>query len=121
MFRFLAVTLTIMALTFLSGPWLPWWTIAPLAAGVCFLIRSRPMKALAQGVVAGGLLWGGLAFFRDQANDHLLSSQIGTLFQGVSPAVVIAITAVLGGLVAGLGALTGASLREVFQVRHSRL
>lgn len=119
MIRSAAIILAIMALTFLSGPWGPWWMIAPLAAVICFLVRSRPMLAFLQGLAAGFLLWGGLAFFHDQANDHLLSSQIGALFQGISPFVIVLITGVIGGLAGGFGALTGATLRAIFQQRKN--
>ncbi|MCF8236513.1 MAG: hypothetical protein K9I85_00005 [Saprospiraceae bacterium] len=115
MIRPIAIILSIIALSFLSGPWLPWWTIAPLAAIVCFLLRARPIHAIVEGFIAGGLLWGGLAFFQDQANDHLLSSQIGTLFNGLSSLMVILVTAFIGGLVASLGAWSGAAAREPFQ------
>lgn len=121
MFRSAAIILAIMALTFLSGPWGPWWMIAPLAAIICFLVRSQPMLAFFQGMAAGFLLWGGLAFFHDQANDHILSSQIGALFQGLSPLVIVLLTGLIGGLAGGFGALTGANLREVFQDRKKQV
>ncbi len=117
MYRSIAIILAIMALTFLAGPWGPWWMIAPFAAVICFLVRSRPLLAFSQGLIAGFLLWGGLAFFQDRANDHILSSQIGALFQGLSPFVVVLMTGVIGGLSGGFGALTGAYLRELFQQR----
>lgn len=119
MIRSAAIILAIMALTFLSGPWGPWWLIAPLAAVICFIVRSRPMLAFFQGLAAGFLLWGGLAFVHDQANDHLLSSQIGALFQGISPFVIVLLTGVIGGLAGGFGALTGANLRAIFQQRKN--
>ena len=115
MIRPVAIILAIIALAFVSGPWLPWWTIAPLAAVVCFLLRARPLHAFIEGFLAGLLLWGGLAFFQDMVNDHILSAQIGVLFNGLSSTMVVVVTSVIGGLVASLGAWTGATVRVLFQ------
>ncbi len=115
MIRPIAIILAIIALSFISGPWLPWWTIAPISAVVCFLLRARPVVAIVEGFLAGLLLWGGLAFFQDQANEHILSSQIGVLFNGLSSLMVVLVTGIIGGLVSSLGAWTGASARVLFQ------
>lgn len=113
--RAFSIVAAILTLGFLTGSWLPWWFIAIIAAIVCFLVPARSFPAFFYGFLAGILLWGGLALEKDWANNHLLSIQIGKLFNGVSPIVLILITAVLGGLISGLGALTGSSLRAVFQ------
>ncbi len=115
MIRPVAIILTIIALSFLSGPWLPWWSIAPLAALICFLLHARPLHAFIEGFISGLFLWGGLAFFQDRANDQILSAQIGALFNGLSSPMVLVLTGLMGGLVASLGAWSGAAARELFQ------
>lgn len=120
MSRAISTIAAIITLSFLTGSLLPWWAIAVIAAIVCFLVPARSISAVAYGFLAGALLWGGLAVERDWANEHLLSTQIGELFNGISSVALILLTAFLGGLVTGLGALTGSSLRAVFQKRNSK-
>ncbi|HRW75609.1 MAG: hypothetical protein R2787_00915 [Saprospiraceae bacterium] len=120
MSRAISIIAAILTLGFLAGAWLPWWTIAIIAAIASFLVPARSLSAFLCGFLAGALLWGGLAWRTDWANDHLLSSQIGNLFNGISSMALILITAFIGGLVAGFGALSGSSLRAVFQKRIQR-
>jgi hypothetical protein len=68
-------------------------------------------KAFVAGLLAGVLLWGGLAYSTDVANAQILSTRVAGIF-GTGPAAMVAITAVLGGLLAGLGTLLGDRVRN---------
>lgn len=86
---------------------LPWWTILPAAvlAGIFFPLPAGRGFLLAW--LLGLILWGGLAMWHDLRNDGLLSSKVAQIFQ-LSPGLYMAIiTGLLGGLLAGFGALTG--------------
>lgn len=107
----LAVFLTLVVALAL-GLYLPWWSIALAAFGVAVLVPQKPLGAFLSGFVALFLLWGALAFWIDQQNQSILSHKVSQLFplQG-SSLLLILITALVGALVAGLGALTASFVR----------
>jgi len=55
-----------------------------------------------------------LAFFKDAANEHLLSQKVAPMLSmGHSSALLILVTGLVGGLVSGMGALTGYHVRRI--------
>lgn len=86
---------------------LPWWTIALVGAVLAFFFQLRPAGSFVYGFLAAFTLWGIWAAWLNNANDGLLAERLGTLFGGLPPAAMVLITAVFGGLLGGLGALTG--------------
>lgn len=94
-----------------AGTWLAgWWWILVLAAFVGgFLLSSRWWTALLTGVLSGAVLWGGLALVASMRNDHILLARLTDLL----PVHPILLTTVLGAVAAGLGALSGYSLRDI--------
>ncbi|MBP6183333.1 MAG: hypothetical protein KA479_00230 [Saprospiraceae bacterium] len=114
-YRILITFFTTIALAFLAGEWLPWWTIVFVAGVVVFLTGLKPLPAFLMTFTAGFFLWAGLSFWINHLNESILSAQIGELFNGISPLFLIAISGILGGLAAGLGGLTGSSLRQVLR------
>jgi len=92
---------------------LPWYSFVFCALIVAVAVHQKPWKAFLSGFIALALLWAGLAFRIDNLNEHILSVKVATILplQG-STLVLIIITGLIGGLVAGLGALTGSYLRK---------
>lgn len=87
---------------------LPWWTIAPFAAVTIFLLPQRSgFTAFFSGLIAGALVWGLAAFLADNANEGVLSSRVGELFQGAGRGGMLGVTTLIGALLGALGALTG--------------
>lgn len=105
-------------LSFLAGTavgligWMPWWGFAVSSLLVAVLLPQQPSKAFAAGFLGMFLSWGGLSWWIDWQNAHILSRQIAQLFplQGSSASLIL-ITGLLGGLISGLAALSGAYLR----------
>jgi hypothetical protein len=59
------------------------------------------------------ILWAAQSYYIDAQNSHLLSTKVASILPlGGSYAAVIIVTAFIGGLVAGLGALTGSFARK---------
>lgn len=99
----------------LSFSWVlffPWWIIAVVAFLVALVIPQTAFKSFLSAFLALVLLWGEQAIVKDIRNNHLLASKVASILPfGGSYIAVILVTAILGGLVAGLGALTGSFLR----------
>jgi len=86
---------------------LPWWSLAPLAAVAGWLFPLSAGRSLLAGFVGGFLLWALAALVSDLPNAGILSSRIGVLFMGLSRWNILLLTGLLGGLLGGLGCLTG--------------
>ena len=111
--KFTVQTALIALLAFALGLYLPWWSIAMAAFLVCAFILTGPGSSFLSGLLAGTLLWGGLAFLRSLQNGHILAKRFSPLVLGMEePLLLIGATALIGGLVAGMGALTGSLFRN---------
>lgn len=109
---FTALILTAL-LAFIAGLFLPWWCMAPVAFAVAALVHQKPLKAFLSGFLALFLLWGGLAFWIDLKNNHILSKQVAELIKlGESSFAIIIVTGLVAGLVTGFAALSGSYLRS---------
>ncbi len=112
--KFFISLLLIALLSFALGLYLPWWTLAVVAFAVAALIHQHAGKSFLSGFLAIFLLWGILAFIIDQKNQHLLSRKIsGLLSLGDGSLLLILVTALIGGLVAGVAAMSGSYLRTI--------
>jgi hypothetical protein len=111
--KFIVSILLTALLSFTAGLYLPWWSIAVCAFVVSILILQRPLRAFFAGFAGVFLLWLIFALIIDSSNEHILSSRIASIFPlgGIS-FVLILITALIGGLVAGMAALSGSYLRN---------
>lgn len=103
----------ILLLGSLLGQYLPWWTIAIVAALSSLFLKHKFEMAAMFGFLAGVLLWGGLAFYLDVENQHLLSSRMGELFGGFSSTILVFLTGFLGGILIALGSMVGAASQEL--------
>lgn len=103
---FISLLLTAL-LSFATGIFLPWWSIAVAAFIVALLIRQRPFLSFLSGFTGVFLHWGILSYLIDSANESLLSVKISKILSlGESAFLLILITAFIGGIVGGLSALT---------------
>lgn len=102
----------IVILSYLGGLFLPWWTVAIAAFLVAVIIPLPPFRSFMNGFIAVFLLWLALAFVADIRNDHILANRMSELILKVkSPILIAVVSAFIGGLVAGLGSLSGSYLR----------
>ena len=111
--KFITATLLTSILSFISGLFLPWWGIALMALAVAAIIHQKAGKAFLAGLLGVFLLWAGLAWWIDMKNEGYLSAKIATLLPlGGSSFVLIVVTALIGALVGGFGAMTGSFMRS---------
>jgi len=113
--KFIVSLVLIALLSVATCLYLPWWVIAVVAFVVAALIPQKPALSFLTGFIALFLLWGLLAWYISDNNSHLLAHKASLLILKVdSPAELIAVTALLGALVAGFAALAGSYLRKIF-------
>ena len=109
--RFLLATFLTLALSFISGLFLPWWGIAIVAFLVALLVKQPAGIGFLSGFLGVFLLWAVLAFWIDGRNDGILSQRIANVLPlGGSGILLILVTGFAGGLVAGFAAMTGSFL-----------
>ena len=99
-------------LAFIGGLYLPWWSIAIASFLIALLIHQKGGKAFISGFTGVFLLWAGLSWWIDTKNEGVLSGKIASILPlGGNSILLILITAVVGGLVAGMAAMSGSYLR----------
>ena len=109
---FTSIVLTAL-LSFTGGLWFSWWVIAIAAFIIALLVHQKAGKAFLSGAIGVFLLWGILAWWIDMKNEHILSKKIAAVLPlGGSSFLLIFVTALIGGLVAGFGAMSGSYLRN---------
>jgi uncharacterized membrane protein len=107
-----AIILTAL-LAFAGGLWFGWWIIAVAAFLIALLVHQKAGKAFLSGFAGGFLLWAILALLRDIPNESLLSKKIAEILPlGGNSLLLIIVTALIGALVAGFGAMSGSYLRS---------
>lgn len=100
-------------LAFIGGLYLPWWSLAIAAFLVALLIPQRGGKAFLSAFIGVFLLWAGMACLIDNRNESILSEKIAAVFPlGGNSLLLILVTAIIGGLVAGFAAMSGSYLRS---------
>ena len=109
--KFIISLLLIILLSFVSCLYFPWWSIAIVSFVVVALIPQKPVLAFLCGFGALFLFWSLLSLWISSNNDHVLAHKVSVLFLKMdSPFLLILVTGLIGGLVAGLGALTASFL-----------
>jgi cell division protein FtsX len=115
--KFLVSVLLMALVGFAFGLYLPWWSVAIACFCVSFFLYQKPLAALLSGFLSIFLLWGVLTIFRDHANDQILAHRVSILvLQKDSPNLLILVTALIGSITGGMGALCGSLLRRLKMV-----
>jgi len=100
-------------LSFATCLFLPWWSIAIVAFIVALAIPNKPAASFLTGFLSLFLLWSLLAFYISANNNDLLAHKVSMLILKMdSPFLLIIVTGLIGGLVAGFAALTASYTRK---------
>lgn len=112
--KFLSAIILTALLSFATGLFtmLPWYSFVFCTLAVAVAIHQKPLKAFATGFIALFVLWCVLAILKDVANEHILSSKVAQILHLRGYVLLIIVTAFVGGLLGGFGALTGSYLRK---------
>ena len=111
--KFFVAILVTALLAFISGLFLPWWFMAVTSLLVAVLVHQQAGKAFLSGLLGVFILWAGLAWWIDMKNNGVLSVKIAKVLPlGGSSIALILVTGLIGGLVAGMAAMSGSYLRS---------
>ncbi len=109
-------TIPILAiLSAMAAYFFAWWSVVVVAALVGLL--ANPKNAAAAygiGFAGVGLAWSTYVLFLNFQNQGLLAGKIAQILQVPSSAQLLALTIFIGSLVGGMGCMTGALLRQIF-------
>lgn len=112
--KFLLSVLLTMALALVAGLFLPWWSVALVSFLVALMLPQHAGRSFLAAFISVMLLWGGLALWIDQANQHVLSQRMSNLFPLHGNTLLLTlITALVGALLGGFAAMTGSTLRPI--------
>lgn len=118
--KFIVSTILIVLLSFAAGLYFAWWSIAIVAFVIAALIPQKGFKSFLSAFLAVFLLWAALSFWISNNNDHILAHKISMLILKIdNPYLLIFITGLIGGIVAGAAALTASFLRKKKAIRHT--
>jgi hypothetical protein len=112
--KFFISTILIAALSFAACLFLPWWIIAIVGFVVAFAIPQKNGLAFLSGFIALFILWAGTSIYMSNANGNLLVHKMSMLFlKKDNSTMLFILTGLIGGLVAGLGSLSGRLLKKM--------
>lgn len=100
-------------LTYIGQLFMPWWVVFLTAAFTTAIIKTKGPASFLSGFVAIFILWLSQVYFIDIANESILSTKVAAIF-GLSPILLMLVTALIGGICGGFGALTGKFLIDLF-------
>jgi hypothetical protein len=107
--------LTILICCLLVQLFAPWYFIAPIAFIASLLLGRTARSVFLQALGAVGVLWGGAALYFHLAGDGIITNRMAGMFGLPLAEMIIPITMLLGGLVAGIAALTGYYTQKVIK------
>ncbi|WP_146201618.1 hypothetical protein [Sediminitomix flava] len=96
----------------------PWWGVIAVCSFIytLFMPPHSGWQAFFMGFFALLLLWGSAASVIDIQNEGILSKRIAMILQLPRSVYLVALTAFLGGLIAGLSSLSGFHFRRMLSI-----
>jgi hypothetical protein len=107
--KFLIQLIAISIVAFILELFMPWWCIAIAAFAAGFALKSK-VNFLA-GFLGIALLWLIKVWILDATASAPLAERVAAIFSLNKPTLML-VTALIGGLVGGFAAMTGAALKK---------
>jgi len=107
--------LIILILTIASSFILPWWAAAIIAFLAAMYWGKTSGKAFWSGFAALFIAWAILALIKTIPNENSLATRVAHLFRLPNWLLLLLVTALIGGLVGGMAALSGVLVKRAFQ------
>lgn len=102
---------------------LPWWTLLIPAVVLGATLFNHSLSAFLVGFISLFAAWSVQVLYIDIANESILSGRMADMLGIGQSWWVILITALIGGLIGGMGTLLGCQIRRLLRpddVRESR-
>jgi len=112
--RFVFKILLISGLSYLVQSFFPWWSMAIVAFVIGAAVKTFGLRSFLSGFLGIGLLWAIMAWNIDSLTNSILTNKMATLFKLEQPFLMIVLTGLVGALVGGMAALSGAHFRLMF-------
>ena len=109
--RFILSVLGIALISGIVALYLPWWSCTVVCFIVSIFLKQGGGKSFLMGFTGVGMLWFVSAMLHDTANAHILSARMAILFKLPNYQLFMVVTVIIGCLVGGLAAWSGALLR----------
>lgn len=116
--KFLVKTIIIAAIAYFASQSFPWYSVVIAAFLGSLLIRTSGLVSFVSGFLAIGLLWFTLAWLIDFETGSLLTKKVAAIFKLSGPLLLVLVTGLIGGIAGGFGALTGTTLRQIFEQKR---
>lgn len=95
---------------------LPWWIVAIISFIAALIIAKTSAHAFWSAFAAIFIVWVVMAMFKSVPNNHILATRMAHVLPlGGHWMVLTAITGFIGGLVAGMSALSGQLLKKALK------
>lgn len=108
----------ILLISLVAQFFLPWWVIAPISFILAIRLGQNGKKSFWNGFSALFILWICMALLRTLPNENLLANRVGQMLtlseSGFNWVILVIITGIIGGLVAGVSALAGFQFKQAF-------
>lgn len=115
--------LIILVISLILQFFLPWWIIAPVAFGAAFWKAETGKHAFVTGFLSIFTLWIVTGLFQSIPNEHILANRVGAMLKlpeaSYNWLIVLIISAIIGGLLAGVAAMAGRHFREASLKRQT--
>lgn len=116
MMKFIVSLIICPILAYTLGMMLPWWSVALAGALTGFFIPQNRFLSFLSTFLGVLFLYSTLIFFISNANNHILAQKISLLvLKNKNEIMIIAVSAMISALVAGISALSGRSLAIVIK------
>lgn len=111
--RFLISIIVCAVLAFVLELFFPWWSVAIAAFVVAFVFQLTNGKAFMVGFLGVFLLWLIVALVASHANENILANRMAQLFHLPNAIIFILVAAIIGGVLGGMAAWSGAVIRRL--------
>ena len=109
----ISTALYVLILGLIAGLALPWWGIGLAGCAAGFWKAPSAWKALGAGFAGAGALWLAAAGYIHLYSGGILTVKIAGIAGLSHPSALVALTALIGGLVGALAAVAGFHLRSL--------
>jgi hypothetical protein len=105
----------ILILSIAIANFLPWWAAAIIAFLAALYFGKTAGQAFVSGFLGLFVAWMVLALVKSIPNNNVLATRVSQLFHLPNWILLLIVTALIGGLVGGMAALTGVLVKKAFQ------